>query len=95
MRIAGEKSSSLDQARGRIVLIVALFMGVRIYHLDTVPAHNETTDEYAWTWSGLTFFAEGQPTGWSNLKAALLRISPCRLLELPSNAPWEIIVPPM
>ena len=30
MRIAGEKSSSLDQARGRIVLIVALFMGVYI-----------------------------------------------------------------
>ena len=30
MRIAGERSSSLDQARGRIVLIVALFMGVYI-----------------------------------------------------------------
>ncbi len=30
MRIAGEKSSSLDQARGRIVLIVALFIGVYI-----------------------------------------------------------------
>lgn len=30
MRIAGEKSSSLDQARGRIVLIVALFIGVYV-----------------------------------------------------------------
>ena len=30
MRIAGEKSSSLDQARGRIVLVVALFMGAYI-----------------------------------------------------------------
>ena len=55
--------------RGAIAGIFALFMGVRIYHLDTVPAHNDTTDEYAWTWSGMTLLQTGTPRAWSNLRA--------------------------
>jgi hypothetical protein len=52
-------------------LTFVLFMGVRVYHLDQAPAHNDTTDEYAWTWSGMTLLQTGKPRAWSNLKAYL------------------------
>jgi hypothetical protein len=55
--------------RAALCALFVLFVGVRFYHLDRAPEHNATTDEYAWTWSGMTFFKDGEPTGWSNLKA--------------------------
>ena len=45
--------------------IVALGLGLRIYHLDQNPAHGDTADEYAWAWSGMTLWSEGSPTAWS------------------------------
>lgn len=57
--------------RSAYSLLFLLFIGVRIYHLERAPAHNDTTDEYAWTWSGMTFLQSGKPRAWSNLKAYL------------------------
>jgi 4-amino-4-deoxy-L-arabinose transferase-like glycosyltransferase len=44
-------------------------ISIRWHHLDKAPAHNDTTDEYAWTWSGMTLIKDGVPIGWSNLSA--------------------------
>jgi hypothetical protein len=49
--------------------LFGLFLGVRCYHLDRAPAHNQTVDEYAWTWSGMTLLLNGEPRAWSNLAA--------------------------
>lgn len=55
--------------RTAYVLLFALFLGVRAYHLELQPPHNATTDEYAWTWSGMTLLRTGRPRAWSNLAA--------------------------
>jgi hypothetical protein len=49
--------------------LFALYLGIRAYHIDQAPAHNDTTDEYAWTWSGMTLLQTGVPHAWSNLAA--------------------------
>ena len=59
-----------------LALVFGLFIAVRCYHLERAPAHNETTDEYAWTWSGMSFLQTGTPRAWSNLKAYLPRRQP-------------------
>lgn len=54
------------------VVLAALFVlgvGVRLHHLDTVPKPNETVDEYAWTWAGMTILEEHTPRSWSYLAA--------------------------
>ncbi|MEQ1757522.1 MAG: hypothetical protein ABL986_04335 [Vicinamibacterales bacterium] len=47
--------------------VVVLLAGValRVYHLDVEPAPNDTADEFAWTWSGMTLLSQGTPTAWS------------------------------
>jgi len=49
--------------------LFGLFLGIRAYHLDRAPAHNDTVDEYAWTWSGMTLLQTGVPRAWSGLAA--------------------------
>jgi len=69
--------------------IILLGIAVRLIHLDTVPAHNATADEYAWTWSGMTLLTEGAPRSWSwlkpyrNAKVTQWKGNPYRLVQ-----PW-------
>jgi len=46
-----------------------MFIGLRAYHLEQVPEHGATMDEFAWTWSGMSLLQTGSPRAWSNLAA--------------------------
>lgn len=50
-------------------LLFVLFCGLRLHHLERTPEPNECADEYAWTWSGMTWLLEGEPRAWSWLTA--------------------------
>ena len=50
-----------------IALLLALGLALRIHHLATMPVPNETVDEYAWTWAGMTILQEHTPRSWSHL----------------------------
>jgi 4-amino-4-deoxy-L-arabinose transferase-like glycosyltransferase len=49
--------------------IFAVFLGIRMYHLDLVPHRGACADEFAWTWSGVTLLQTGEPYAWSWLLA--------------------------
>jgi hypothetical protein len=60
----------VNQFLGRRASLVAVFLiglALRSYQRDTLPKHNETIDEYAWAWSGMTLLREGTPKAWSYL----------------------------
>jgi hypothetical protein len=63
----------LAEARVLVVIawcaLFALYLGVRLYHLDQAPPRSQTEDEYAWTWGGMTLLQTGTPKAWSMLKA--------------------------
>jgi hypothetical protein len=50
-----------------LIVIFVVGLGLRTWHRDTVPKHNETIDEYAWAWSGMTLLRDGVPKAWSYL----------------------------
>ncbi len=50
-----------------IVLLLAVGFAVRARALATMPVPNETVDEYAWTWAGMTILQEHTPRSWSYL----------------------------
>ena len=60
----------MNQFLGRRSVLVAVFLiglALRSQHRDTLPKHNETIDEYAWAWSGMTLLHDGTPKAWSYL----------------------------
>lgn len=48
-----------------LVAIFVLAMSLRAHHFADYPRHNQTADEYAWTWAGMTLLATGVPRSWS------------------------------
>src|SRR5262245_37516856 len=52
-----------------LILIFTVGLGLRLYHLEKAPYFNETSDEFAWTWSGMSLLHDGVPTAWTYLPA--------------------------
>lgn len=48
-----------------LIAIFVIALSLRSYHLSTYPKPNQTADEYAWTWAGLTLVTRGVPRSWS------------------------------
>jgi hypothetical protein len=52
-----------------LILIFVVGLALRAYHLERTPHFNETSDEFAWTWSGMSLLQTGTPTAWTFLPA--------------------------
>ncbi len=51
------------------ILIILLGAVLRIHNYNSIPIHNWTADEYAFTWSGMSLIKDHIPTSWSWLKS--------------------------
>ena len=51
--------------KAALITIFVIALGLRSYHLSSYPKPNQTADEYAWTWAGLTLVTTGVPRSWS------------------------------
>ncbi len=58
-----------------VSLIFALGFSLRAFHYDKSPRRDETSDEFAWTWSGMTLLKDHKPRAWS-------------MLPVYGNVPW-------
>jgi len=52
-----------------VALCLAAGTKARLHHIDSFPRPNQTADEFAWTWAGITMLTEGAPRSWSWLDA--------------------------
>ncbi len=67
---AGAASPCDMRSRFYYPLLGVLFLvgfALRWRYLSKIPAPNETVDEFAWTWSGMTLLHDGIPKAWSYL----------------------------
>lgn len=56
---------ALARRHAALVAIFVLAMGLRAHHFADYPRPNQTADEYAWTWAGMTLLETGVPRSWS------------------------------
>ena len=54
------------QRNAALITIFVIALGLRAWHFAEYPRHNQTADEYAWTWSGMELLGPHHvPRAWS------------------------------
>ncbi|MBI4818440.1 MAG: glycosyltransferase family 39 protein [Deltaproteobacteria bacterium] len=72
-----------------VLSLLLLGLGLRAHNLGVSPPFNETADEMAWTWSGMSLLSEGTPRAWSHLPAyGNIPLTEWRGYTYPIVSPW-------